>query len=34
MRRMKEMAALQPGMSFYGDMPDSYSLAVNTETRS
>ena len=31
MRRMKEMAALQPGMSFYGDMPDSYSLAVNTE---
>lgn len=30
MRRMKEMAALQPGMSFYGEMPDSYSLVVNT----
>ena len=31
MRRMKEMAALQPGMNFYGMMPDSYSLRVNTE---
>lgn len=31
MRRMKDMAALQPGMSFYGEMPDSYSLIVNTE---
>ncbi len=31
MRRMKEMAAMQPGMSFYGEMPDSYSLMVNTE---
>lgn len=31
MRRMKEMAAMQPGMSFYGEMPDSYSLVVNTE---
>lgn len=30
MRRMKEMAALQPGMSFYGEMPDSYTLVVNT----
>ncbi len=30
MRRMKEMAALQPGMSFYGQLPDSYSLNVNT----
>lgn len=30
MRRMKEMAAMQPGMNFYGDMPDSYSLVVNT----
>lgn len=29
MRRMKEMAALQPGMSFYGELPDSYSLNVN-----
>lgn len=31
MRRMKEMAALQPGLNFYGEMPDSYSLRVNTE---
>lgn len=31
MRRMKEMAALQPGMSFYGELPDSYTLVVNTE---
>ena len=30
MRRMKEMAALQPGMSFYGELPDSYNLTVNT----
>lgn len=33
MRRMKDMAALQPGMSFYGEMPDSYNLVVNTEHR-
>ena len=32
MRRMKEMAALQPGMSFYGDMPDSYTVVVNTDS--
>lgn len=31
MRRMKDMAAMQPGMSFYGDMPANYSLTVNTE---
>lgn len=31
MRRMKEMAALQPGMNFYGEMPDSYNLAVNLD---
>ncbi|MBD5226109.1 MAG: molecular chaperone HtpG [Bacteroidales bacterium] len=31
MRRMKEMAAMQPGMNFYAMMPDSYSLRVNTE---
>ncbi len=30
MRRMKEMAAHQQGMSFYGQMPDSYNLVVNT----
>ena len=31
MRRMKEMAALQPGMNFYGEMPDSYNLTVNVD---
>lgn len=31
MRRMKDMAAMQPGMAFYGDMPASYSLTVNTD---
>lgn len=30
MRRMKEMSALQPGGGFYGQMPDSYELIVNT----
>ena len=30
MRRMKEMAAHQQGMSFYGQMPDQYNLVVNT----
>ena len=29
MRRMKEMAAMQAGMSFYGELPDSYTLVVN-----
>lgn len=33
MRRMKEMAALQQGMSFYGEMPDMYTLVVNTDHR-
>lgn len=31
MRRMKEMAAMQAGMNFYADMPDSYNLSVNVE---
>ena len=31
MRRMKEMARLQPGMSFYGDMPDMYTIVLNTD---
>ena len=31
MRRMKDMAAMQPGMNFYGDMPDMYSVVLNTE---
>ncbi len=30
MRRMKDMTALQPGMSFYGELPDSYNLVINT----
>lgn len=30
MRRMKDMSALQPGMSFYGELPDSYNMIVNT----
>ena len=31
MRRMREMSAMQPGMSFYGEMPDSYNLVLNTD---
>ena len=31
MRRMKEMAAMQPGMSFYGELPDSYNMIINTD---
>jgi len=30
MRRMKEMSRHQQGMSFYGNMPDQYTLVVNT----
>ncbi len=30
MRRMKEMSAHQQGMNFYGNMPDSYTLVLNT----
>jgi len=30
MRRMKEMSGHQQGMSFYGQMPDSYNLVLNT----
>lgn len=29
MRRMKDMAAMGGGMGFYGNMPDSYKIAVN-----
>jgi len=29
MRRMKDMSKMQSGMSFYGEMPDSYNLVVN-----
>lgn len=31
MRRMKEMANIQPGMSFYGEMPDMYNLVLNSD---
>ncbi|MBR5297857.1 MAG: molecular chaperone HtpG, partial [Parabacteroides sp.] len=31
MRRMREMSAMQPGMSFYGELPESYSLVLNTD---
>lgn len=30
MRRMKEMSRLQSGMEFYSQMPDSYSLVLNS----
>ena len=32
MRRMKEMARLQPGMAFYGEMPDMYNIVLNTDS--
>lgn len=32
MRRMKDMAAMGGGMSFYGSMPDRYKVAVNTNS--
>ena len=31
MRRYREMSALNGGMNFYGQMPDSYTVAVNYE---
>ena len=31
MRRMQEMARLQPGMSFYGDLPEGYNVILNYE---
>ncbi len=30
-RRMKEMAEMQPGMAFYGEMPDTYQVALNID---
>lgn len=33
MRRMKEMAKIQPGMDFYGEMPDMYSMVLNTDNK-
>ena len=32
MRRMKEMSAMQGGMNFYGEMPDSYNMIVNLDS--
>ena len=31
MRRMKEMSHFQPGMSFYGQMPDTYTIVLNAD---
>lgn len=31
MRRMKEMSRIQPGMAFYGEMPDMYKFIVNAD---
>ena len=33
MRRMKEMSRYQQGMGFYGQMPDSYNLVLNSDHR-
>ena len=33
MRRMKEMSQFQAGMSFYGEMPDSYTVVLNSDHR-
>ena len=31
MRRMKDMAAIQPGMNFYGEMPTMLNLVLNSD---
>lgn len=31
MRRMKDMASIQPGMSFYGEMPDMFNMVLNSD---
>ena len=33
MRRMKEMSRYQSGMNFYGQMPDSFNLVLNSDHR-
>lgn len=33
MRRMKDMSSLQAGMSFYGEMPESFNMTVNTDNK-
>ncbi|HBU45569.1 MAG TPA: molecular chaperone HtpG, partial [Porphyromonadaceae bacterium] len=30
-RRMKEMSSMQPGMAFYGEMPDMFQVIVNMD---
>ncbi|MFA5655330.1 MAG: molecular chaperone HtpG [Dysgonamonadaceae bacterium] len=30
-RRMKEMSSMQPGMAFYGEMPDTYQVSLNID---
>ena len=30
-RRMKEMSQMHPGMAFYGEMPDTYQVALNVD---
>lgn len=32
MRRMKDMSVLQPNMSFYGEMPASYNMVLNSDS--
>lgn len=31
MRRMQEMARMQPGMGFYGEMPESFNVVLNAD---
>ena len=31
MRRVKDMSKFQPGMSFYGQMPDSFNIVLNAD---
>ena len=33
MRRMKDMAKIQPGMAFYGEMPDTMNVVLNSDHR-
>ncbi len=33
MRRMKDMARIQPGMAFYGEMPDMMNVVLNSDHR-
>jgi molecular chaperone HtpG len=33
MRRMKEMSAMGGGMNFYGELPDSYNLVLNSNNK-